>query len=109
MTDDTTPSTDTRNARKVATPANPALRADGGNPLGEVFELVDANRVSNLQWAEDDEGHLYALDLGRLEQESTVVAVDVAAGTAEEVDTDELDRAALSPVDDVLGRSTHTD
>ena len=109
MTDDTTPSTDARSAHGAVTPADPMLRADGGNPLGEMFELVDASRVSDLRWAEDDDGHLYALDQDQAGQERTVVAVDVAAGTAEEVDVDDLDRTALSPVDDVLGRATPID
>jgi len=38
-----------------------------------------------------------------------VVLVDVAAGTAEKVDPDDLTQSALSPVEDVLGRSTFTD
>jgi len=109
MTDHTTPPTDARSVRRTAPSADPTLRADGGNPLGQVFELVDANRVSELRWAEDDDGRLYALERGGPGQESTVVLVDVAAGTAEKVDPDDPTRSALSPVEDVLGRSTFTD
>jgi len=99
--------------------AEKKLRADGGSPIARVFELTDANRISDLIWAEDDNGQLYALEIEqqsrasihgqRAEGISTAVAIDIQDGIVREVAIDELAVEKLSRVDDVLSGAQRLD
>ena len=110
-TDRFTP-TDARTNSGSATPAKKQLRADGGFPIGRVFELTDADRVSDLAWAEYSDGQLYAIEVEQegqapihrwtKESISTAVAINIHDGMAREVDIDELTLDRLSHVDDAL-------
>lgn len=99
--------------------ANEKLRADGGSPIARVFELTDADRISDLTWVEDSDGQLYALEVDQdslppvtaqaKEYISTAVAINIQNGTVHKVDTDEVAVGQLSRVDDALGGTQRLD
>jgi len=90
-----------------------------GSPIARVFELTDADRVSDLTWVEDSDGQLYALEVDQdsllpvtaqaEEHISTAVAINIQNGTVHKVDTDEVAVGQLSRVDDALGGTQRLD
>jgi hypothetical protein len=78
---------------------NSQLRADGGLPINKIFDKTGTNRVSDLDWGQDEDGRLYAITE---QDERTVVRIDAKEGTIEEIGTEEMRDINLERISDSL-------
>ena len=106
-------------SNNISNPTERKPRADGDSPIARVFELTDADRISDLTWVVDSDGQLYALEVDQdsllpvtaqaEEYASTAVAINVRDGIVREIDTNELAVENLSRVDNALSGAQRTD
>jgi hypothetical protein len=87
---------------RSTTPKEKRIMADGGLPINKIFDQTDANRVSDLEWAQDDDNRLYAISRPAGFEQPTLVRVDAQEGTVERVDNAEADKLTLTEVPNQL-------
>ncbi|WP_336328529.1 hypothetical protein [Halovenus sp. HT40] len=72
-----------------------------------ILEQTGVNRLSELAFAEDERGVLYASTTEENVAERTVVKVDIVQQSAEEVDYESAEEKSLTRVPDAISGATH--
>lgn len=89
------------NKNKIAD-TNEEVKTDGGFPINKIFKLTEATRVSDLDWAQDSQNRLYAINQKDTFASANVVRVDAQQATVEKIDNPEYDDLDLEEIPDLL-------